>query len=155
MSQPPPNIRRHSSRTYDIHNPSDLNELARKLSRRRSHRSTGGSVYTPSTPAAEQGHHWFPDTGEQGDGPYVAEPEQYRRDAAAAVALATPLGVPRLKSYGQGAGEGYGAGEELGPTASRRSRASQRPREDSVEEDEEEASSSDDDEDSKLILRTP
>lgn len=147
MAQPPPNIRRTSSRVYDIHNPQDLNELARKLSRRRSRRSTGASRYTPQTPGVGETSYGFPQATQEG--PYVSEPGQY--GDASGVALATPLGVPRLKSYGQSReGEGYQGGEELGQTTSRRSRASQRPREESVREDEEEGSGSDDDDDSEL-----
>lgn len=154
MAQPPPpNIRRTSSRVYDIHNPDDLTELARKLSRRSSHRrrSTGASRYTPHTPGGgETSSYGFPPTGHEG--PYVAEPGEVAD--AGHVALATPLAVPRLKSYGQTReGEAYQDGEELGQTTSRRSRVSQRPREDSVREDEEEGSGSDDDDDSEYSHR--
>jgi hypothetical protein len=127
---------------YDIHDPSDLNELARKLSRRRSRRSTGGSAYTPSGEQA-QSQYGFPNTRQHVlDGEYVAEPTDYSRDedagdAAGNVALATPLGgVPTQQ---QAYERGYdGTGEELGHTMSRRSRASQRPRDGSVREEEEE-----------------
>ncbi|KAJ9114521.1 hypothetical protein QFC20_001394 [Naganishia adeliensis] len=143
MSQPPPNIRRTSSRVYDIHNPDDLNELARKLSRRRSRRSTGASQH-PYTPGLGETQYGFPQSTQQGA--YVSEPGQY--GDASNVALATPLGVPRLKSYDQSReGDEYAGGEELAPSTSRRSRASQRPREESVREDDEEASGSDDDDD--------
>lgn len=147
MSQPPPNIRRTSSRVYDIHNPDDLNELARKLSRRRSRRSTGASQH-PYTPGLGETQYGFPQSTQQGA--YVSEPGQY--GDASNVALATPLGVPRLKSYDQSReGDEYAGGEELAPSTSRRSRASQRPREESVREDDEEASGSDDDDDSKSV----
>lgn len=148
---PPPPIRRTSSRVYDIHDPSDLNELARKLSRRRSRRSTGGSAYTPSgeQPLSQYG---FPNTRQHVlDGEYVAEPADYSRDedagdAAGNVALATPLGgVPTQQ---QAYERGYdGTGEELGHTMSRRSRASQRPRDGSVREEEEEGEGGDESDD--------
>lgn len=70
--------------------------------------------------------------------------------------LATPLGLPRLKSYRQGEGEEYtGTGGELAPTASRRSRASQRPREESVREDDEDSDSDDDDSKSLALHSAP
>ena len=145
MSQPPPNIRRTTSRSYDIHNPEDLNALARKLSRRRSRRSTGASRYTPYTPGAEQAQYGFPESAQT----YTEEPVQIGHGAD--VNLATPLGIPRLKSYRQDGGPDYtGTGEELGPTTSRRSRASQRPGQESVREDDEESGSDDDDDDSTL-----
>jgi hypothetical protein len=158
---PPPPIRRSSSRVYDIHDPSDLNELARKLSRRRSRRSTGGSAYTPSGEQAQsqsQSQYGFPNTRQHVlDGEYVAEPTDYSRDedagdAAGNVALATPLGgVPTQQ---QAYERGYdGTGEELGHTMSRRSRASQRPRDGSVREEEEdegeEVDESDDEDDDR------
>jgi hypothetical protein len=140
MAQPPPNIRRTTSRSYNISDPQDLDVLARKLSRRRSRRSTGGSHYTPYTPGPEQAQYGFPERS-QG---YTGEPE--RIGEGTEVNLATPLGVPRLKSYRQGEGEEYtGTGGELAATASRRSRASQRPREESVREDDEDSDSDDDD----------
>lgn len=146
--QPPPNIRRTTSRSYDISNPEDLNVLARKLSRRRSRRSTGGSHYTPYTPGPERAQYGFSE-GSEG---YTEEPEQI--GGAGEVNLATPLGVPRLKSYRQGEDAEYtGTGGELGPTASRRSLASQQPREESVREDDEESGSDDDDDDDSKFMR--
>jgi hypothetical protein len=145
----PTNIRRSSSRVYDIHNPEDLNELARKLSRRRSRRSTGASRYTPYTPGAGQSQYGLTESTQQEA--YVSEPEQY--GDASGEALASPLAVPRFKSYDQSRdGEEYPGGEELGPSMSRRSRASQMPRQDSVREDDEEGSESDDEDDSTSLL---
>ncbi|KAJ9102841.1 hypothetical protein QFC19_004569 [Naganishia cerealis] len=144
MSQPRPDpIRRTSSRVYDISNPGDLNQLARKLSRRRSRRSTVGSHSTPYTPSEDQSHYGF-QRPQQGD-TYVTEPEEYWRDENE-VALATPLGVPRQQSFNETDQAGY-SGEELAQTTSRRSKASQKPREDSVTEETEEGEGDESDDD--------